>query len=814
MGILGTATKFGGETVKKIFSGLFDGDKKRTVKKTTLPLVKAEDGEYGVLGAGIVQNNELLIQSIDIQKEQNVILDQILKTLVDIKKNGGGNTPDKGGGLLSILSSLTDLIPDNLMKKGGGLVTQGVKKTAELIPRALPYATAAAPFAAAGAVGAGAAGAAYFTKKSIDEYANIPNREDKNVLNASSTKPDGTPMTDAEMREQAFKQRGRAMGGRQIAAPTTSVSEFNQLDFVETKPEVTVSTDASKTHSAQIIDFKSREILFSVTDMLIRASEIKINGEASAGGGQILGATPSAPGAGATPQAPGGGATPGAVDKTGENGKLPDSMLASVGIGNHRAQPAAAEAFKAMREAAKKEKVDLGITDSYRTYAAQVDVKARKPNLAATPGKSNHGWGLAFDMNFGSNMNSPGFKWMQQHAAEYGFKGPLQKPFEPWHWEYKGGGSATPPDAQKTGPAGGEPSGAQAAPTDAATAINAAKPAPGQLQTGAGVSSVDRSAPTYTGGGRQNIPVAAAPMTSPGTTPSAEPSAGAIAGKSGLSLPSVPPVQGETQQELANRIKSVAPHLKNQQCVTLAKAAVGSTDSVTTWRKGASATENELPVGTPVATFMNRQGGASERYDAGGTGSPGTGTTHAATVAGYVKDKDGKITGMQVWEQYTGSGGPRLKTYPAGQGFGEHNASNYHAIEQEGKDGQRIALGGKNNKYQDYLEKQRAAAEPQVAKVEPEVQTPSQPAPDAEAEVQGPPAPPQVAEAEVQSPNQPAESLTPPPPASSQQTATASVPAASGGPSPKPAGGAGISKPSNMGAPSNELIRAYLTVAA
>lgn len=155
----------------------------------------------------------------------------------------------------------------------------------------------------------------------------------------------------------------------------------------------------------------------------------------AAGGGPAGG---GAGGAGVTPPMTGGA---GAPDKTGENGKIPDSMLAPVGIGGHKAQPAAASAFKSMREAAKNDKVDLGITDSYRSYAAQVDVKRRKPSLAATPGKSNHGWGLAFDMSFGSNTRSPGYQWMTANASKFGFKGPLQRPNEPWHWEYVGGGA-------------------------------------------------------------------------------------------------------------------------------------------------------------------------------------------------------------------------------------------------------------------------------------------------------------------------------------------------------------------------------------
>ena len=89
---------------------------------------------------------------------------------------------------------------------------------------------------------------------------------------------------------------------------------------------------------------------------------------------------------------------------------------------------------------------------SYRSYDAQVKVKREKPNLAATPGKSNHGWGLAFDMGFGGDKSSKGFKWMAANAAKFGITGPLPKPDEAWHWTYTGGGDPSAiKDAQKGG---------------------------------------------------------------------------------------------------------------------------------------------------------------------------------------------------------------------------------------------------------------------------------------------------------------------------------------------------------------------------
>lgn len=124
------------------------------------------------------------------------------------------------------------------------------------------------------------------------------------------------------------------------------------------------------------------------------------------------------------------------------NGRIPSSALTSVG-GGHKMYGDAARAFTEMRDAARRDGVNIKLTDSYRTYAAQVDVARRKgiygvrqPNgklgLAARPGTSNHGLGRAVDVNLGA---SPGAsQWLRANAARFGFK---TIPREPWHWEYK-----------------------------------------------------------------------------------------------------------------------------------------------------------------------------------------------------------------------------------------------------------------------------------------------------------------------------------------------------------------------------------------
>jgi peptidoglycan hydrolase CwlO-like protein len=107
---------------------------------------------------------------------------------------------------------------------------------------------------------------------------------------------------------------------------------------------------------------------------------------------------------------------------------------------------AAAEAFNRMTEHAKATTgAPLCVTDSYRPYSAQVAVYRTKPGLAAVPGTSNHGWGLAVDLGCGvERFGSAAHAWMKANAGQFGWVHPEwaqqggSKP-EAWHWEYVGG---------------------------------------------------------------------------------------------------------------------------------------------------------------------------------------------------------------------------------------------------------------------------------------------------------------------------------------------------------------------------------------
>jgi len=157
-------------------------------------------------------------------------------------------------------------------------------------------------------------------------------------------------------------------------------------------------------------------------------------------------------------------------------------------------------------------------------------------------------------------------------------------------------------------------------------------------------------------------------------------------------LPSHP--ERYNQESLAAKIQSMNGHLSSPQCVELARAMVHSHETVRSWRRGENVMGGNMPLGTPMATFMDRKGHPSMRYDAGGIGAPGNNTTHALIFAGYNRDKDGKITGFRAYEQYKGSGGIHLRNYEVGnRRGGEKDAKNYYAI----NDPHGQPLGGEHN---------------------------------------------------------------------------------------------------------------------
>jgi len=126
------------------------------------------------------------------------------------------------------------------------------------------------------------------------------------------------------------------------------------------------------------------------------------------------------------------------------NGLIPTSELCPLDAApGHLLRCDAARAYDALALAYR---ADFGtppcITDSYRSFAAQVAAFAHKPKLTAVPGTSNHGWGLAVDLCGGIETSGTAqHAWMQEHAGLFGWVHPdWAEPGggrpEPWHWEF------------------------------------------------------------------------------------------------------------------------------------------------------------------------------------------------------------------------------------------------------------------------------------------------------------------------------------------------------------------------------------------
>jgi peptidoglycan hydrolase-like protein with peptidoglycan-binding domain len=94
----------------------------------------------------------------------------------------------------------------------------------------------------------------------------------------------------------------------------------------------------------------------------------------------------------------------------------------------------AAEAFKRLYAAARRDGVSLSVNSAFRTNAQQAYLyqlyRQGRGNLAARPGYSNHQQGRAVDLSYSS------YAWLARNAAKYGFHRTV--PSEAWHWEFLG----------------------------------------------------------------------------------------------------------------------------------------------------------------------------------------------------------------------------------------------------------------------------------------------------------------------------------------------------------------------------------------
>ncbi|WP_218917719.1 M15 family metallopeptidase [Nocardioides dokdonensis] len=128
------------------------------------------------------------------------------------------------------------------------------------------------------------------------------------------------------------------------------------------------------------------------------------------------------------------------------NGLIADSNLCELPTDGLHLRGDAAQAWWRLSESYHREFDEpLCMTDAYRSLDAQQRLSAAKPGLAARPGTSNHGWGVAIDLCGGAeSFGTDEYTWLLANAIDTGWTNPTwaqqggSKP-EPWHWEYSAG---------------------------------------------------------------------------------------------------------------------------------------------------------------------------------------------------------------------------------------------------------------------------------------------------------------------------------------------------------------------------------------
>ena len=143
------------------------------------------------------------------------------------------------------------------------------------------------------------------------------------------------------------------------------------------------------------------------------------------------------------------------------NGQLPDEVLSPI-VSGGRLWSEAAWWWNMMCAAAERDGVKIrSVSAGYRSLEAQERLffdryvprkTLRRPEVkrfykgkwwwlrvgkapSATPGKSNHGWGLAQDIQVPRKT----FRWMCENAPKYGFYMQAAKgspEYEAWHWQF------------------------------------------------------------------------------------------------------------------------------------------------------------------------------------------------------------------------------------------------------------------------------------------------------------------------------------------------------------------------------------------
>ena len=126
----------------------------------------------------------------------------------------------------------------------------------------------------------------------------------------------------------------------------------------------------------------------------------------------------------------------------------------------YRLTPAAAAAWRTMKQAAASDSVVLKLVSAFRSVDRQVEIVREKLaegasideilSASAPPGFSEHHTGRAVDITSDGAApleiefeQTPAFRWLSKNAGQFGFalSYPVHNPYgydyEPWHWCFR-----------------------------------------------------------------------------------------------------------------------------------------------------------------------------------------------------------------------------------------------------------------------------------------------------------------------------------------------------------------------------------------
>ncbi|GAB6902991.1 M15 family metallopeptidase [Kineosporia succinea] len=235
--------------------------------------------------------------------------------------------------------------------------------------------------------------------------------------------------------EEGRRTRARA----EQAAADAAVATEKAVSAARVADEARSAADAAVARQRRILD--DAEASLDISSGQVRSAEQKEQ--------QLRAALQSSPGPSSGSNSVTGptGSCTGSSDLSAyPNGQIPRVALCALNSApGHYLRADAAYAFDRLSAAyAARFGSPICVTDSYRDYDTQVRLYATKPNLAARPGTSNHGWGTATDLCGGvQTFGSAQHEWLFSNAPQYGWFHPAwaqrtgSRP-EAWHWEFGG----------------------------------------------------------------------------------------------------------------------------------------------------------------------------------------------------------------------------------------------------------------------------------------------------------------------------------------------------------------------------------------